>query len=192
MRAPATFANGYFVSNWILIICGRDFNFGHHPSGFPRNLSDEDSIMNTSSMNTIGMNRIGMKTISAIAFAMSITASGYSLAAAPQLHVTKTIAIDAAATKVWDATKDFNGLNAWHPAVAKDEIVEGKNNTVGAVRVLTLQDGGTIKEKLLGFNTAGHTFTYSILEGVLPVIVITNFFIYHPFVNYQSPTTAED
>jgi mxaD protein len=118
-----------------------------------------------------------MKTISAIAFAMSIMASGYSMAAAPQLHVTKTITINADAAKVWNAARDFDALNTWHPAVAKDEIVEGKNNTVGAVRLLTLKDGGTIKEKLLAFDAAGHTYKYSILEGVLPVSSYTSTFV---------------
>ena len=61
------------------------------------------------------------------------------------------------------------GLNTWHPAVATDEIVEGKNNTVGAVRLLTLKGGGTIKEKLLAFDPAGRSFKYAIVEGVLPV-----------------------
>ncbi len=65
--------------------------------------------------------------------------------------------------------KDFNGLNTWHPAVATDEIVDGKNNTVGAVRLLTLKGGGTIKEKLLAFDPAGRSFKYAIVEGVLPV-----------------------
>jgi mxaD protein len=115
-----------------------------------------------------------MKMISAMAFAMCMMVSGYSLAAAPKLGVTKTVTIDAPADKVWNAVKDFNGLNTWHPAIAKDEIVEGKNNTVGAVRLLTLKDGGTIKEKLLGFNAAGHQFKYSILEGVLPVSSYTS------------------
>ena len=63
--------------------------------------------------------------------------------------------INASAGKVWKAVKDFNALNTWHPAVAKDDIVEGTNNTVGAVRLLTLKDGGTIKEKLLAFNDGG-------------------------------------
>jgi len=39
----------------------------------------------------------------------------------------------------------------------------------GAVRLLTLKGGGTIKEKLLEFDAAGHRFRYSIVEGVLPV-----------------------
>jgi mxaD protein len=110
-----------------------------------------------------------MKIKTAIAFGISILACGYALAAAPRLTVSKTIAIDAPAAKVWHAVKDFNALNTWHPAVATDEIVEGKNNTVGAVRLLTLKGGGTIKEKLLAFDPAGRSFKYAIVEGVLPV-----------------------
>jgi len=104
-------------------------------------------------------------------------ACGYTWAAAPPLTTSKTITIDAPAAKVWRAAKDFNGLNAWHPAVATDEIVEGKNNTVGAVRLLTLKGGGTIKEKLLRFDPAGRSFKYAILEGVLPVSDYTSTFV---------------
>ena len=96
-------------------------------------------------------------------------ACGHTQAAVPRLTTSKTITIEASSGKVWHAVKDFNGLNNWHPAVATDEIVEGKNNTVGAVRLLTLKGGGTIKEKLLGFNGAGRSFKYAIVEGVLPV-----------------------
>ena len=110
-----------------------------------------------------------MKTMKTMAVATLVLVSGYSMAAAPQLHARKTTVIHASVDKVWAAVKDFDGLNTWHPAVAKDQIVEGKNNTVGAVRLLTLQDGGTIKEKLLNFSAAGHRFKYSIIEGVLPV-----------------------
>jgi mxaD protein len=117
-----------------------------------------------------------MKIKSAIVFGLSMLACGYALAAAPPLTTSKTITIDASAGKVWNAAKDFNGLNTWHPAVATDEIVEGKNNTVGAVRLLTLKGGGTIKEKLLVFNSAGRTFKYAILEGVVPVSDYTSTF----------------
>jgi mxaD protein len=104
-------------------------------------------------------------------------ACGYTWAAAPPLTTSKTITIDAPASKVWRAAKDFNGLNTWHPAVATDEIVEGKNNSVGAVRLLTLKGGGTIKEKLLRFDPAGRSFKYAILEGVLPVSDYTSTFV---------------
>ena len=118
-----------------------------------------------------------MKTMMATAFAMSLLASGFSVAAAPPLQVKKTITIAAPADKVWEAAKNFNGLNTWHPALASDEIVSGTNNTVGAVRLLTLKGGGTIKEKLLQFDETGHRFRYSIVEGVLPVSHYTSAFV---------------
>jgi mxaD protein len=118
-----------------------------------------------------------MKIITALAFTTTLlVASGYAWADAPWLHVRQTIEIDASAGKVWAAAKNFDGLNTWHPALAKDEIVSGTNNTVGAVRLLTLKDGGTIKEKLLAFNAAGRTFKYAILEGVIPVSDYTSTF----------------
>ena len=117
---------------------------------------------------------IAMKTITALAVGLFTLASGVSMAAAPRLHVTKTVTIEAPVSKVWDAVKNFDGLNTWHPAVATDEIVEGKGNRVGAVRLLTLKGGGTIKEKLLGFDSAGRSFRYAIVEGVLPVSSYTS------------------
>src|ERR1700680_1622773 len=110
-----------------------------------------------------------MKINTAIVAGLVVLASGYAWAAAPPLTTSKTVTIDAPATKVWLTVKDFNGLKTWHPGGATDENVEGKNNTVGALRVLTLKGGGTIKEKLLAFNPAGRSFTYAIVEGVLPV-----------------------
>ena len=109
-----------------------------------------------------------MKIIKALAIATTLLTAAYATAAAPWLHVRESVTINAPAGKVWKTVKDFNALNTWHPAVAKDDIVEGTNNTVDAVRQLTLKDGGTIKEKLLAFNDAGHKFRYAILEGVIP------------------------
>jgi len=110
-----------------------------------------------------------MKINSAIVAGLVLFVCGTAWAAAPRLTASKTVTIDASATKIWHNVRDFNALNTWHPAVASDEIVEGKNNTVGAVRLLTLKGGGTIKEKLLAFDPAGRSFKYAILEGVLPV-----------------------
>jgi mxaD protein len=117
-----------------------------------------------------------MKIKSAMLLGMSIFACGAALAAAPVLHVSKTITIHASASKVWSAAKDFNGLATWHPALASDEIVEGTNNTVGAVRLLTLKGGGTIKEKLLAFSEPNRTFKYAIVEAVIPVSDYTSTF----------------
>ena len=82
--------------------------------------------------------------------------------------------INAPADEVWAKVKNFDGLDKWHPAVEKDQIVAGKNNEVGAERLLTLKGGGTIKEKLLVFDAKKQTYKYSILEGVLPVSSYTS------------------
>jgi mxaD protein len=118
-----------------------------------------------------------MKIKSAMWLGMSVFLSGYAMAAAPWLHASDTLTINAPASKVWATVKDFNALNTWHPAVASDEIVEGSNNKVGAVRLLTLKPGGTIKEKLLAFDDKGRTFKYAIVEGVLPVSHYTSMLV---------------
>lgn len=88
---------------------------------------------------------------------------------AKNLKVHEEVSIDAPSAKVWEKVSNFNDLGAWHPAVKTTEILTGENNKVGAERLLTLQDGGTIKEKLLKYNAKAKTFKYSIIEGVLPV-----------------------
>ena len=88
---------------------------------------------------------------------------------AKSLSAHEEVTINAPAEKVWSTISNFNDLGAWHPAVKKTDIVSGTNNKVGAVRLLTLQDNGTIKEKLLGYSAKNKSFKYSIIEGVLPV-----------------------
>jgi mxaD protein len=110
-----------------------------------------------------------MKLIRVLVYSVLLFAPALAFAAAPMLKVTKSVEIDAPLDKVWDTIKDFGALDKWHPALASDKIVEGKDNEVGAVRLLTLKDGGTIKEKLLAHSDGKHAYRYAILEGVLPV-----------------------
>jgi Polyketide cyclase / dehydrase and lipid transport len=110
-----------------------------------------------------------MKRTIALVYFVLLTAAGLACAAAPMLKVSKNVEINASAAKVWGQIKDFSGLNTWHPAVESDQIVEGSDNKPGAVRLLTLKGGGTIKEKLLAHNDAKRSYSYAILEGVLPV-----------------------
>ena len=110
-----------------------------------------------------------MRTLRLIAFAALAAVSMAAFAAAMPLKVTKQVTINAPADRVWATVKNFDSLDKWHPALESDKIVSGKNNEVGAERLLTLKGGGTIKEKLLAFDAKKHSFKYSILEGVLPV-----------------------
>lgn len=130
-----------------------------------------------------------MRTLKTIAFAAFAAVSVAAVAAAPVLKVSKEVTIDAAPDAVWAKIKDFNGLNTWHPAVEKDELVSGKNNEVGAVRQLTLKGGGTIKEKLLAYDDAHHSFRYAILEGVLPVSDYTSTVVVTPAGKGKSTVT---
>ena len=110
-----------------------------------------------------------MRTLKTIAFAALALVSVAALAAAAVLKVSKAVPTDAATDAVSAKIKDFDGLNTWHPAVEKDELVSGKNNEVGAVRHLSLKGGGDIREKLLAYDPKHRSFKYAILDGVLPV-----------------------
>lgn len=85
------------------------------------------------------------------------------------LAVTEKVELNAPASVVWAKVNNFGDLGAWHPAVANTEITAGSNNEKGAVRVLTLQDGGKITEKLRAYNGKNMSYRYEIVEGVLPV-----------------------
>ncbi len=95
---------------------------------------------------------------------------GTALADPPkQLRVVESVEIKAPAAKVWDAIKDFDGLNKWHPGFATDQIVSGGNGQVGSVRKLTIKDGPSFTEKLLAYDEAGHSYRYKIIESPLPI-----------------------
>jgi uncharacterized protein YndB with AHSA1/START domain len=78
--------------------------------------------------------------------------------------------INAPIEQVWRRIRDFNAMADWHPGIARSEIEGGMpSDQVGCVRILTLQDGGKIREQLLEMSDLGHHYSYSILEGPLPV-----------------------
>lgn len=107
--------------------------------------------------------------VMASAMALSACASSGGVSNAGSLSVVEKVAINAPADQVWAKVNNFGDLGAWHPAVAKTEILEGVNNEKGAVRLLTLQDGGTITETLTAYDPAANTYSYVIDKGVLPV-----------------------
>ena len=110
-----------------------------------------------------------MKRTFAVAALAAICAPCLVVAAPKQLKVSESIVINAPADKVWAAAKDFDSLNKWHPAVAKDEIIKGSNNKPGAVRSLTIKDGPVITEKLLSFSDTTHSFSYKFVDTPFPI-----------------------
>ncbi len=86
-----------------------------------------------------------------------------------KLSVSKQAVLDVPPSTSWALLGDFNGLNRWHPAVIKSELVEGNGKSKGSKRILTLGDGGKIHETLIDYNDQGMTYTYKITESPLPV-----------------------
>ena len=66
--------------------------------------------------------------------------------------------------KVWVEIGGFGDIAAWHPRVAKAEVIEIEGETH---RHLTLTDGELILER---FVEAGpHHYTYEVVESQLPI-----------------------
>ncbi len=85
-------------------------------------------------------------------------------------HVYVSALIPAPVTKVWSIIRDFNALPHWHPAIAKSRIEGGLSSAdVGCVRHFELQDGGVIREKLLGLSDTRHRCDYAILDSPMGV-----------------------
>ncbi len=67
---------------------------------------------------------------------------------------------------VWRTIGGFNALPDWHPAVEKSEQSEEGGTKI---RRLTLVGGGEIVEKLEKVDEDERVYTYTIMEGPLPV-----------------------
>ncbi|CAA2141069.1 SRPBCC family protein [Hyphomicrobium sp. ghe19] len=67
-------------------------------------------------------------------------------------------------TRLWAQFGSWCGIKDWHPAIAScEEVTEGD----AKFRILTLKDGGKIKEKLL--DEKPNFYRYEIIESPLPV-----------------------
>jgi hypothetical protein len=119
------------------------------------------------------------KSIALLALAAA-TMAGLAFAAMKPLSVTETVDIKAPVDKVWAASKDFDSLNKWHPAFAKDVLLKGPNNKPGTVRELTIKDGPKFTEELQSFDEATHTYKYRIIESPLPLAGYAATFVVKP------------
>jgi hypothetical protein len=93
-----------------------------------------------------------------------------AVAVAADISLKKTVNLKGSPGATWSLIGDYCAIEKWHPAVAKCEIVSGANNRAGSVRVLTLGDGGKIREELVKHDAKVRTYSYKILESPLPVV----------------------
>ncbi|SFL38202.1 SRPBCC family protein [Methylobacterium pseudosasicola] len=82
------------------------------------------------------------------------------------LDVTKSVDVAASPEAVWKTIGGFCGIGDWHPVIEKCALSKkgGKD-----VRTLSLKGGGTIVEEQESRDDAKMAYTYTILEGPLPV-----------------------
>ena len=104
---------------------------------------------------------------------MSIARAALALAAlaatsAPALAIDVSEKMDSAQAPaaVWAKIGDFCGIAKWHPAV-KGCTPSTKDGA--SFRLLDLGGGASVLEKLVSRDDAKMTYTYQIVEGVLPV-----------------------
>jgi len=103
----------------------------------------------------------------ATAVAMTLVGAG---ALASDLSVKKTLTLPGSPEATWSVIADYCGIEKWHPAIAKCQIAAGTANRPGAVRVLTLRDGGAlVREELTNHDPKKRSYSYKILEGPLPI-----------------------
>ena len=72
----------------------------------------------------------------------------------------------APAAEVWSLIGGFDDVPNWHPGAAASTLQDVAGETR---RVITLNGGGTIVERLVSHEDRGMSCTYAIVESPLPV-----------------------
>ena len=129
----------------------------HKPSSLALGKDTRLSSSSTARFRTVG-----------IGLLMAWCAAG-ALAAGKSVSVTESVDLATAPAQTWEAIKDFNGWQSWHPAFASTEITKGHGNAQGTVRVLTTKSGSKFTEELVSYDAASRTYRYRIKESPLPI-----------------------
>ncbi len=87
--------------------------------------------------------------------------------------VSEKITIDAPPEEVWATIADFDSIASWHPVVAS--LVAEGGNQPGATRVLTLQSGGIIEEKLEKYQPEKMRYFYRITKVAPEVFPVNSY-----------------
>jgi hypothetical protein len=78
--------------------------------------------------------------------------------------------IDAPIDAVWSHLRDFGGVARYYSAVKSATIADGKSgDAVGCERVVVLQDGSTVRERLLGLSDEDYSTSYALVSEGLPL-----------------------
>jgi len=84
-----------------------------------------------------------------------------------ELTAGQSIRINAPPEVVWAVVGDYNGSPRWLPLVERSEIVVGKNNRDGAIRLITRRDGTKVTERLLDHDSQEMRMAYTYVDGAI-------------------------
>ncbi len=79
-------------------------------------------------------------------------------------HVSASIDIPVSPDEIWQLIGGFGSLPDWLSSMPTSELTEG-----GRVRRLATRDGETLVERLVTFDDAARSYSYSFLEAPFPV-----------------------
>ena len=74
--------------------------------------------------------------------------------------------VDAPSDKVWAAIRAIGGLDRWFPVISSCRV-EGEG--VDAIRILSLADGGEMRDRIEEINDQARRFRYLRIEHPFPV-----------------------
>lgn len=78
-----------------------------------------------------------------------------------QPRVSVSQVVPAAADDVWDAVREFDSIDAWHPVIENCSIEDGRGATeVGGVRNFEAGDR-TVRERLVAFSDEDRFYQYT-------------------------------
>jgi uncharacterized protein YndB with AHSA1/START domain len=81
-----------------------------------------------------------------------------------------SVVIDAPIERVWAENDSFTAIARWHPAVLSATMLDNASDTqVGGVRVLDIQGGVQVVERLLELCPERHSCTYEFVKAEFPV-----------------------
>jgi hypothetical protein len=84
------------------------------------------------------------------------------------VHVSSVI--DAPVARVWEVIRPFDAVAEVLPFVVSSPIEDGRAPTeVGAIRVVTQDDGGVFREVLVSHSDAEHSYSYTFVGSPIPV-----------------------
>ena len=79
--------------------------------------------------------------------------------------VRKTITVNVSKQKAWNKVSNIIGLPTWVVDVKKTVFLSKKKRGVGAIRLITFDDGNKIEEHVVAWEN-GKYFTYVATEGL--------------------------